>query len=124
MFIWTEFTELKIWLAGKVCVFVKIFHVPTRILRQVCKRDVIRICFYNIRFLYIYICEYKSICCILIVAISNSKCVPSSDWLILNYKLQSLWKWPQPDLRFCLGIYLEGLWKAMNLEQLMSRPSF
>jgi len=72
MLIWTEFTERKTWLAGRVCVFVKIFQVPKRILHKVCKRDAVRICLYNICF---YICKYISIFCILNVTISNSECV-------------------------------------------------
>lgn len=56
---WTEFTEHKTWLAGRVCVFVKIFRVLKRILHKLCKRDAVRICLYNICFIYVYMQVYK-----------------------------------------------------------------
>ena len=80
MFIWTEFTEPKTWLVGRVCVFVKI-------LRQICKRDVVRISLslgvvFPVCIFANCICHLMSNCCILCVFVTLCVTVVSYVYLL------------------------------------------
>ena len=77
MFIWTEFTEPKIWLAGRVCVFVKVFQVPNQYYFRYVRGTWSEFVFIIFVFLYMYICRYISILCILNFVINNSEYVRS-----------------------------------------------
>jgi hypothetical protein len=49
-------------------------------------------------------------------AVSNTSYIVLNDWITVNNKSDWIWKESWPNLRYCLGIYLEG-WKETMTNQ-------